>query len=171
MNFSNYINLIATLLCLAFAIPEEANVQKKLGQFANWVAVKGSHEGEEFCYAYSIPSSSFSNNAQAHRNSYFLVVWHGKNQFSFSTHLDFQISKKYPIFLNINDNEVFLKNSAPFNGITYSSMQDSQILKELIENSNIFKIKTWDIYGQVNTDYYKTDGLLKGLSLMQNNCK
>lgn len=171
MNFIK-IYIVVIAFCLVTA-PSKAleSKQKKIGQFKNWIVMKGIERGNDFCYAYSLASASLGGNGLISRNSYFLAVWHGKNQFSVSTHLGFSISNKTPVYVDINDYQILLQNAAPFNGTTYSAIQDKQALNELVENAHSFKVKSWDTYGQVNTDYYNSNGFVKSLNMMQKKCQ
>jgi hypothetical protein len=150
------------------AHPAVADSSKRIG---DWKVIKGKFEGNEFCYAYTTPFRTKAYDGENRNTPYLLIANKGKNQLSFGLNSGFIIQADQGVTFGVNGKERLLDIKLNENAWTYSEIQDTEIINDMIEDGISIQVRSYDMKDDTAVDYYSLNGIKHVLKHLDTNCQ
>ncbi|RZI47205.1 hypothetical protein EDM53_03105 [Rickettsiales endosymbiont of Peranema trichophorum] len=121
------------------------------------------------CYAISVPYRTKGVFRQ--RNTpFFGVVYRGTDQYSLFVYQGFEVDSHKNSMIQISDRNHMLTTQAKGFASTSSSVQDVELINDIIENQDYLNIRSVDTSSNVSVDFYSLKGFTSAVNFLNTSC-
>lgn len=136
-----------------------------------WGVLKGQEEGMQYCYAISVPTETRAFYSDYPRAPYLLVVYVSPDRFTIGVDSGYVLDKQKGVMVTLSDRtRLFNIVNVYHSARTYSSLQDSAIIDDMIESEGEMIVESFGTENRKAIDYYSLKPVKQVLSYMINNC-
>lgn len=142
---------------------------KFIKKINEWEIFKKTHHDESRCMLISHPVTS--NGFPGFRDKPYIGFISVKNgRFTFSIYAGFIINKNQPIQVFIDNDVFYLKISREFFAYTYDNDDDERLVKAVMRNDGVMRIRIVSSEMEITNDYYDLKNLYKAFDFVKNHC-
>lgn len=146
-------------------------VDKELKKFDSWLVLEGQEKNKKYCYAVSTPFETRAYYSQITRYPYILIVYVAPNRFTIGIDSGYVLDHNNEVSITVANKKRSLAVLPMYkNAITYSSVEDSYLIDDMIESEGEISVESFGTEDRRAVDYYSMKPIKQVLNYMINKC-